>query len=92
MLLESRRLLLEASGCVVICATSVGEAIECCAGHHVDAAILCHTLKSDEIEAAYLRLVECVSISHFVRLQQYEDVGYDPLAFIHRVQRVASSL
>ena len=90
LLLQSRRLLLEASCCKVMDAMSVDDAIARCSGQHFDAVILCHTLKSDEVKAAYLRLRECVSISHFVCLQLFEDVSYDPWTFIHRVQQTAS--
>jgi hypothetical protein len=92
LLLESRRLLLEASGCKVMSANGIEDAIARCAGQHFDAVILCHTLRGEEIKTAYLRLRECVSISHFVCLHQYDDVSYDPWSFIHRVQQAASSM
>ncbi len=92
MLLESRKLLLEGAGCAVVTATSLDAAASACKEQHFDAAVLCHTLTPEEFEAAKEELAACVPDLHIVRLQQYEDVGYDPLAFVHRVQQVASSI
>ena len=92
LLLESRKLLLEATGCEVVTATSLDAALAACAEYRFDAAVLCHTLKEDELEQAKEALTGCVPDLHIVRLQQYEDVGYDPLTFVHRVQQIASSM
>jgi DNA-binding response OmpR family regulator len=92
LLLETRRMLLEASGCSVLVAHNLDEAAAACAREHFDAVVLCHTLKPEEVKAAYQRLGECVAPPHIVRLQLYEGVGYDPMAFIQRVQQVASSI
>jgi len=92
LLLETRKLLLEVFGCAVTTATSMDEAVAACGSQHFDAAILCHTLKADEIDAAYQRLRTCIPAMHVVRLHQYDDVSYDPLTFVHRVQSAASSI
>lgn len=92
MLLETRRLLLEAVGCAVVTAPGLEGAIAACKSQHFDVIVLCHSLGSDEADHIANDLAECAPTSHILRLRQYEDAGYDPSAFIHRVQDVASSI
>lgn len=92
MLLETRKLLLEVFGCTVTTVTSIDEAVSACDRQRFEAAILCHTLREDEIRGAYEALRACVPGLHVVRLERFEDAGYNPATFVHRVRRAASSM
>lgn len=92
LLLETRKLLLEVFGCAVTSVMTIDEAAAACSSQRFDAAILCHTLRADEIASAYEQLRAWVPAMHVVRLYQYEEVHYDPLTFVHRVQSAASSI